>query len=224
MSPLQAGLRADQRRLSPLTAQLVALTDRLLPQLPVPDEQPFERPCAKDPNPTLLHNDREISKKPGNPFPPRQELWPLTLMIAFNENLLPLYYLIVKQSGNAPNIIIGIRHAENFLLAWAQVLRDHQKKYTISEEESWFDEGDRCSPGPGAHSPAIPYATNPPQWGTSRDRERDSFLEKYHRQYPPPDRYKVTELNKTHVPPSLCRPRPLHTLSLYTNPKRIPTK
>ena len=73
------------------------------------------------------------------------------------------------------------------------------KSTDLFTEESWFDEGDRCAPGPGAHDPARTNHNNPPVWGTSKDKERDSFLEKYHRQYPPPNRYKVSNLDKTHV-------------------------
>lgn len=43
------------------------------------------------------------------------------------------------------------------------------KFFGTTAKKSWFDEGDRCSPGPGAHDPARLNITNPPKWSASKD-------------------------------------------------------
>lgn len=43
-------------------------------------------------------------------------------------------------------------------------------------KESWFDEGDRCSPGPGAHELKRLNKTNLPIWSIGKDDQRDTFL------------------------------------------------
>jgi hypothetical protein len=47
-------------------------------------------------------------------------------------------------------------------------------RFTI--EVSWFDEGDRCSPGPGTHEIKRLNKTNPPNWSAGKVEERDTFL------------------------------------------------
>ena len=58
-----------------------------------------------------------------------------------------------------------------------------------SDEASFVDEGDKTIPGPGTHENVRMNQTNPPTWRLGTDTERNTFLDKFHFQYPPPNNY-----------------------------------
>jgi hypothetical protein len=55
--------------------------------------------------------------------------------------------------------------------------------------DSFVDEGDKTLPGPGTHENVRMNQTNPPTWKVGNDTERNTFLDKFHFQYPPPNIY-----------------------------------
>ena len=74
-------------------------------------------------------------------------------------------------------------------MSWTKIVRTFCQKYLRLYSASWFDNGDKTLPGPGAHDNVRLDKTNPPGWKLGTSAERDTFLDKFHYQYPPPTDY-----------------------------------
>lgn len=85
---------------------------------------------------------------------------------------------------------------------------------------SWFDEGDRSIPGPGAHNYEHFETKEKPKWTIGRDTIRDTFFDKHRLTNPPPNLYDNGKTDTTHV---LHRRNSVHnqnTLSQNTTIKK----